>query len=199
MGRHGVTVCYADRFIPKREQGSATSPHLNDAENQEAAIPFLRRYTVFNVSRGRLFECGYASQRWLTFRPEHCFVHAPGLPEREIVPLGDVGAERFVYSPFAGRWRTPIEIGTRVYKDLVLGHLSDVPVAAPRDGILRGIVRDGSEIAAGVKLVEIDPRGRHAQWTGIDERGRAIAIATLAAARRHMARGATSSQKAHSE
>lgn len=98
--------------------------------------------------------------------------------------LGDVGAERFVYSPFAGRWRTPIEIGTRVYKDLVLGHLSGVPVAAPRDGILRGIVRDASEVAAGVKLLEIDPRGRLAQWTGIDERGRAIAKATLSAIRR---------------
>ena len=99
--------------------------------------------------------------------------------------LGDVGAERFVYSACAGRWRTPIEIGTRVYKDLVLGHLAGVPVAAPRDGILRGIVRDGSEVAAGVKLLEIDPRGPLAQWTGIDDRGRAIAKATIAAIRLH--------------
>jgi hypothetical protein len=113
--------------------------------------------------------------------------------------LGDVGAERFVYSPFAGRWRTPVEIGTRVYKDLVLGHLADVPIAAPRDGILRGIVRDGSEVPAGVKLVEVDPRARHAQWTGIDERGRAIASATLTAVQRHTARGAAAGQKALSE
>jgi xanthine dehydrogenase accessory factor len=102
--------------------------------------------------------------------------------------LGDVGAERFTYSPFAGRWRTPVEIGTRVYKDLALGHLSGTPVVAPRDGVLRGIVRDGSEVAAGVKLLEIDPRGRHAQWTGVDERGRAIAKATLAAIQAHAAR-----------
>ena len=95
--------------------------------------------------------------------------------------LGDLGAERFVYSPFAGRWHTAIDIGTRVYKDLVLGHLSGVPIAAPRDGILRGIARDGSEVPAGVKLLEIDPRGRLAQWTGIDARGRAIAKATLSA------------------
>jgi len=113
--------------------------------------------------------------------------------------LSDVGGERFVYSPFPGRWRTPIEIGARVYKDLVLGHLADVPIAAPRDGILRGIVRDGSEIPAGVKLVEIDPRGRHAQWTGIDERSRAIASATLVAVQRHIACGAPAGQKAHSE
>ena len=105
--------------------------------------------------------------------------------------LGDVGAERFVYSEFAGRWHTPIEIGTRVYKDFVLGHLSGVPVLAPRDGILRGIARDGSEIPTGVKLLEIDPRGRHAQWTGTDERGRAIAKATSRAIETRAARAAS--------
>ena len=62
---------------------------------------------------------------------------------------------------------------------------------APRDGILRGIVRDGSEVPAGVKLVEIDPRGRDAQWTGTDDRGRAIASATVAAVRLHAARRTT--------
>lgn len=105
--------------------------------------------------------------------------------------LGDVGAERFVYSQFAGRWHTPVEIGTRVYKDLMLGHLSGIPVVAPRDGILRGIARDGSEVPAGVKLLEIDPRGRHAEWTGTDERGRAIANATSAAIKFHAARRVT--------
>ncbi|WP_407185486.1 xanthine dehydrogenase [Bradyrhizobium centrosematis] len=102
--------------------------------------------------------------------------------------LGEVGAERFVYSQSAGRWHTPIEIGTRVYRDLVLGHLSGVPVLAPRDGVLRGIARDGSEVPAGVKLLEVDPRSRDAQWTGTDQRGRAIAEAIAAAIRLHAAR-----------
>ena len=46
---------------------------------------------------------------------------------------------------------------------------------------LRGVVRDGTEVPARVKLLEVDPRGRHACWTEIDERGRAIAEATLKA------------------
>ncbi|WP_158670349.1 xanthine dehydrogenase [Bradyrhizobium guangdongense] len=99
--------------------------------------------------------------------------------------LGNVGAERFVYSQFAGRWRTPVEIGTRVYKGLVLGHLSGAPMLAPRDGILRGIARDGIEVPVNVKLFEIDPRGRHAQWTGTDERGRSIARAVQGAIEAH--------------
>jgi hypothetical protein len=104
--------------------------------------------------------------------------------------LGNAGSERFAYSSAQGRWHTPVEIGTRIFKDFVLGHLSGAPARAPHDGILRGIVRDGSEVPSGVKLAEIDPRGRHAQWTGIDERGRTIAEATLNAIRIHAARGA---------
>ncbi|MFB6462826.1 xanthine dehydrogenase [Bradyrhizobium tunisiense] len=95
--------------------------------------------------------------------------------------LGDLGAERFVYSSLDGTWRTSVAIGTHVDKDLVLGHLSGAPVMAPRDGVLRGIIRDGTEVPSGVKLLEIDPRGVLAQWTGIDDRGRAIANATLSA------------------
>ncbi|WP_027554890.1 ArdC family protein [Bradyrhizobium sp. Cp5.3] len=75
-GEHGVTVCYADRFIPKGEQGSTDSPNRNETEKEEAAIPFLRRYTVFNVD-----QCDNL--------PEHCLARAPALPEREIVPQAE--------------------------------------------------------------------------------------------------------------
>jgi xanthine dehydrogenase accessory factor len=96
-------------------------------------------------------------------------------------PLGGVGADRFMYSDRPGRWHTRIEIGMRVFKGLVLGHLDGVPVQAPIDGIVRGIVRDSTSVPASVKLLEIDPRGRGAKWTGIDERGRTIAQATMRA------------------
>jgi antirestriction protein ArdC len=74
-GEHGATVCYADRFIPKREQGSDASTQTG-AESQEGTIPFLRHYTVFNVD-----QCDNL--------PEHCFAQAPVLPEREIVPQAE--------------------------------------------------------------------------------------------------------------
>jgi len=97
--------------------------------------------------------------------------------------LGGVGKERFVYSERPGVWHAPIEIGTRVYKGLMVGRLGDQPVHAPIDGVLRGVVRDGSKVPGQVKLIEIDPRRNHAQWTGIDDRSRSIAIATLKAIR----------------
>lgn len=96
-------------------------------------------------------------------------------------PLGCVGAERFEYSQASGRWRTAVEIGSRVFSGFTIGHLGGVPVRAPCDGILRGVVRDGQDVPQGVKLLEVDSRGRHAQWTGIDDRGRGIAKAVLRA------------------
>jgi antirestriction protein ArdC len=45
-GEHGTTIVYADRFIPddekKRAQETGEEPH---------AIPFLKRYTVFNAAQ----------------------------------------------------------------------------------------------------------------------------------------------------
>lgn len=102
--------------------------------------------------------------------------------------LGDCGSERFVYSASSGWWRTTAAIGTAVAKGAVLGLLDGAPMTAPLDGVLRGLVRDGTEVVPGVKLIEVDPRGAGAQWTGIDARGRTIAQATLNAIRVHVAR-----------
>ncbi|MBW7970578.1 xanthine dehydrogenase [Bradyrhizobium sp. BR 10289] len=169
---------------------------LIDARLQKRRItPDLRRLARLTIGLGPGFSSNFNCDVAVETRPGNIGLitdtrwtdAADGVASS----LGDVGAERFVYSPHPGRWRTPVEIGTRVYRDLVLGHLSGVPVVAPRDGILRGIARDGSEVPAGVKLLEVDPRGRHAQWTGTDDRGRAIASATSAAIKLCAARRST--------
>jgi antirestriction protein ArdC len=96
-GEHGVTVCYADRFIPKRGQGEATRTGQDPSDGDAAAIPFLRRYTVFNVD-----QCDNL--------PDHCLVEPPALPEREIVPQAEalavatradirIGGAQAFYSP----------------------------------------------------------------------------------------------------
>ncbi|MQP67847.1 xanthine dehydrogenase [Niveispirillum sp. SYP-B3756] len=91
--------------------------------------------------------------------------------------LADRGGERFVYSTMPGRWHTAIDIGSRVFRNYIVGYLGNTPIQAPFDGILRGVVRDGTEAPAGVKLLEVDPRMRGAVWTGIDDRAHGIAIA----------------------
>jgi xanthine dehydrogenase accessory factor len=95
--------------------------------------------------------------------------------------LGGVGGERFAYSDRDGLWHSALNIGVRVFKGFIIGHLDGVAIRAPLDGVIRGLVRDGSRVPRSVKLLEIDPRGRSASWTGIDERSRAIAEAVVKA------------------
>jgi len=75
-GERGVTVCYADRFIPKRSQDGAQRSPQSEADEAEAAIPFLRRYTVFNVD-----QCEHL--------PEHLRNETPAAEERQIVPQAE--------------------------------------------------------------------------------------------------------------
>lgn len=103
------------------------------------------------------------------------------LPDGVPHALGGVGKKRFVYSPRQGVWRTPLDVGALVFRGYVIGYLDGEPVRAPMDGYLRGVARDGTLAPDGVKLVEIDRRGRQARWTGTDERGRAIAAAVVEA------------------
>ena len=103
--------------------------------------------------------------------------------------LGFTGAI-FVLVPIAepgmslGAALVAVLVGT-VLASLGLGAIA-VPGAktgAPSMVLLRGLVRDSTAVPAGVKLLEIDARGRDARWTGTDERGRAIAEATIRAIR----------------
>src|SRR2546423_13287865 len=45
-GEHGTTVVYADRFISEEEKQRA-----REAREEAQAIPFLKRFTVFNVAQ----------------------------------------------------------------------------------------------------------------------------------------------------
>jgi antirestriction protein ArdC len=70
-GEKGTTVCYADTFIPKSAREKEAEKNGERTELQ--AVPFLRRYTVFNVE-----QCEGL--------PAHCLAESPPLPERQIVP-----------------------------------------------------------------------------------------------------------------
>jgi xanthine dehydrogenase accessory factor len=159
---------------------------LVDARMQKyLATPDLRRLGRLAIGLGPGFASGVNCDIAIETRPAKTghIIHDgyTDQPDGVSQRLGDRAGERFVRADFTGRWNTAIDIGTRVFKDFVVGHLGNMPVRAPFDGILRGIVRDGTEVPAGAKLLEIDSRGRRANWTGIDDRGRLIATAVAEA------------------
>lgn len=176
---------------------------LVDARMQKyRATPDLRRLARFTIGLGPGFAGGANCDVAIETRPgktgrilRHGETDGPdGVARR----LGGRWNDRFVRAEIPGRWHTAVEIGTRVFKNFVVGHLANVPVRAPFDGILRGIVRDGTEVPVGVKLIEIDPRGRRAVWAGLDARAQAIATALMhAVARRTVGVPETSGRTLH--
>lgn len=163
--------------------------------------PDLRRLGRFAVGVGPGFSSGFNCDLAVETRPglagrlvlDGTTAPPDGVPSS----LGGQQGERFARAEAAGRWHTAIEIGTRVYKDFVVGSLGGAPVRAPFDGVVRGVARDGTEVPKGVKLLEIDARGRAASWTGIDARGGAIATGVSRALARHKADSARTAPQMH--
>jgi xanthine dehydrogenase accessory factor len=160
----------------------------------------LRKIANLAIGLGPYFAAGLNCDVAIETHPDHAgdLVETGETRPNDHVPryLGGVGRGRFVYSARDGVWRTPLDVGARIFKDYLLGLLDGHRVLSPMDGFLRGIARDGVVVPQNVKLVEVDPRGRASTWTGTDEYGRAIADAAYrviarAAHARHWARPIT--------
>lgn len=159
---------------------------LIDARLQKYVTkPDLRRLARSTIGLGPGFigeaNCDIAVET-LPARAGELIIRGPTAePDGRPAPLGEARETRFVRAEINGRWHTAVEIGARIYRNFVVGHLAGIPVHAPFDGLLRGVVRDGVEVPAGAKLLEIDPRGRAASDTELDERTRRIAQAVVRA------------------
>jgi hypothetical protein len=166
---------------------------LVDARMQKHRVtPDFRGLARITVGLGPKFVVGANCDIAVETRPAHAgaLVEAGATeePDGEARLLGGVGRERFVYSGRAGVWRTPVDIGMWVPRGFLIGRHEGAPVLAPLDGHVRGVARDSAFAPEGVKLLEIDPRGRAEGCRGADERGRTIAAATLKAVKLECAR-----------
>ncbi|UUL82557.1 zincin-like metallopeptidase domain-containing protein [Sphingomonas qomolangmaensis] len=131
-GEHGVGVVYADRFTPEAEKERAVS------EGGEArAVPFLKRFTLFNVA-----QCDGLPERMLS--------GAAPLPPREIVPVAEaliaatsadfrIGGAEAYYAPAQDYVRVPPQPAFRHQIDYYrtalheLGHWTGHPSRLARD------------------------------------------------------------------
>ena len=211
VGARADSLLELAAVVSSREQVAVTALSLTDLIALRAAdalvdarmqkhhiTPDLRRLARVTIGLGPKFVVGVNCDIAVETRPARtgAVVAAGATEEADGISrrLGGVGRKRFVYSDVPGIWRTPVDIGMWVSKGFVIGRHDGSPVRAPLDGFVRGVARDATVTPAGVKLLEIDPRGRVACWTGIDERGRAIAEATICAIKLLSARDAAADQ-----
>ena len=93
--------------------------------------------------------------------------------------------ERVLHTPVAGVVEGLKSIGDHVLagEPLLVVHGLDGPVALATtiDGMLRGLIRPGFQARAGLKVADVDPRGRREHCFTVSDKGLAIAGGVLEA------------------
>jgi xanthine dehydrogenase accessory factor len=93
--------------------------------------------------------------------------------------------ERVLHTPVAGVVENLKTIGDLVHAGepvlAVHGPDGTVPLATTIDGMLRGLIRPGFRAPAGLKVADVDPRGRREHCFTVSDKGLAIAGGVLEA------------------
>ncbi len=104
-------------------------------------------------------------------------------------PVLGVTYERVVRSPATGVFRALTGIGAFARRAEVLGEVETAPgqtspVVALIEGVVRGLIRDGSPVETGMKIGDIDPRGDESLCYAISDKALAIGDGVIVAIER---------------
>jgi xanthine dehydrogenase accessory factor len=86
---------------------------------------------------------------------------------------------RVLRASAAGVFVSERRLGDMVQAGEVVGYIGNAPVLAGVGGMLRGLIRPGITVRAGLKLGDVDPRGRREYLYTISDKARAIAGSVL--------------------
>ena len=95
--------------------------------------------------------------------------------------IGGHDVKRVLRAPAKGVFTALRSIGDLVKSGEVIGSVENLAIPAEIDGILRGLIRSGTNVTAGLKLGDIDPRGKREFCYTISDKARAIAGSVLEA------------------
>jgi xanthine dehydrogenase accessory factor len=107
-----------------------------------------------------------------------------GTPEPDTGIPGEIGGytiERLLRTMKKGIFHPQKAIGDRVNKGSVVAVADDFPVIAKISGVVRGLLREGVEVKKGMKVGDIDPRGKRELCFTISDKARAIGGGVLEA------------------
>lgn len=89
---------------------------------------------------------------------------------------------RVIHAPCAGTMHPACDIGDRVQPGQVIAYLDNTAVQTQIGGVLRGLLREGFSVTAGMKMADVDPReGERENCYTISDKARCIAGGVLEA------------------
>ena len=107
-----------------------------------------------------------------------------GAAEPDTGVPGEIGGytiERVLRTMKKGILHPQKSIGDRVNEGAVVAVADDFPIIAKISGIVRGLLREGVEVKKGMKVGDIDPRGKKQSCFAVSDKARAIGGGVLEA------------------
>jgi xanthine dehydrogenase accessory factor len=95
--------------------------------------------------------------------------------------IGGYTIERLLRTMKKGIFHPQKSIGERVNKGTVVAVVDDFPVITKISGVVRGLLREGVEVKKGMKVGDVDPRGKKESCFTISDKARAIGGGALEA------------------
>ena len=89
--------------------------------------------------------------------------------------------ERVLRAPCDGKIHRVLDIGDQAKKGEAVCHVGKEEVKAPLNGVIRGLIKDGTKVKKGLKIGDIDPRGIKEYCYTISDKARAVAGGVLEA------------------
>jgi xanthine dehydrogenase accessory factor len=99
--------------------------------------------------------------------------------------IGGYTEERVIRAPKDGNFRALKRISDGVRANEKVGMVGNAAVRSRIAGVIRGLLRDGTEVWKGMKLGDIDPRGIKAHCHTISDKARTISGGVLQAILEH--------------
>ena len=96
-------------------------------------------------------------------------------------PVQGITSERVLRAPESGPWLNIVDIGDMVKKGDLVGTVQGEALYASINGVLRGLIHPRITVSKGLKIGDIDPRGKKEFCFTISEKAMAIAGGVLEA------------------
>lgn len=108
--------------------------------------------------------------------------HGSPLPNTNIPGLiGGFAGERVLRAPADGIFRSSLQIGDMVRSGDIAGTVNGEPMRCTIDGVLRGLLADGTPVFKGMKSGDVDPRGDRSYCYLVSDKALAIGGGVLEA------------------
>jgi xanthine dehydrogenase accessory factor len=89
--------------------------------------------------------------------------------------VAGLSTDRVLRAPVSGKINSLMELGSLVREGQVIAMVGRTPLRAPFDGALRGLVHNGLLVNRGMKVGDLDPRGKVAYCHKISDKALAVA------------------------